>query len=637
MPKADPNPKAANPKAKDAFWLFARRMLRYYWLLAAAFVMVVLSSLTLVAGILGSSPILDSLIGEGHHKDLQELAADFNAHNLNSKFEFIQHIQVPQATIDHLPTGAYTALSLIMGVLAVVTIIGSVANFLHGFLSLTIVNRTVTNIRREAFFTALRAPLRTIVQGGTSDAISRIVNDTTQLANGLTMLLSKALLQVFKGVAGLVAALYFNPYVTVGALLVAPALYTVIRKLGKRIKRASNKALQSQADLYAAASESLQAMRVVKVYTTEVYEGGRFHRINKQVMRELNRVRTARALASPLTEMLSIFLLCAMTLGVGWIIIKGINFNGTPIKVSASDFIYTIISLAVAGASLKPLTGIINDIQAAAPAADRLRELLAKKPEPGHGFKLPRLARHKESIEFKGVTLTYANAPRPAIDNLTLNVAHGKRIAFVGPNGCGKTSLLSLVPRLFDPDQGAVLIDGHDIRHLSVRSVRSQIGMVTQETIIFKGTIRSNIAYGSVGSNDDCIVAAAKKARAHDFISAMPQGYDTPVAEQGLSLSGGQRQRIAIARAILRDPAILILDEATSMVDAESEAQIAAAITDFAASRTCLIVAHRLATVLNCDSIVVMDAGKIVDQGTHEELLGRCELYRNLAQHQFPG
>jgi ATP-binding cassette, subfamily B, bacterial MsbA len=630
-----PTRKESTPsRSKDAFWQFARRMFRYYWLLAAAMVMVVLSSLTLVVGILGSSPILNSLLGD--QKSLPELAAEFNAHNASKPFELVRRIQIPQTWIDQMPQGPYTALVIIMGLLAVVTIIGSLANFLHGYLSLTIVNRTVTGIRREAFFRTLRAPLRTIVQGGTSDAISRIVNDTTQLANGLTMVLSKAVLQVFKGVAGLLAALWFNWYVTLGALLIAPVLYYVIRKLGKRIKRASNLALQSQAGLYAAASESLQALRVVKAYTTEVYEGGRFHRINKEVMKELNRVRTARALASPLTEMLSIFLLCGMTLGVGWIIIKGIDLNGRPVKVAAGDFIYTIISLMVAGASLKPLTGIINDIQAAAPAADRLRDLLSTKPEPGHGFKLARLARHKESIEFKGVSLTYPGAPRPAIDDITLVVPHGQRIAFVGPNGCGKTTLLSLVPRLFDPDRGAVLIDGQDIRHLSVRSVRSQIGVVTQETIVFRGTIRSNIAYGSPGASEECIVQAAKRARAHDFISALPQAYDTPVAEQGLTLSGGQRQRIAIARAVLRDPAILILDEATSMVDSESEAQIAAAIADFASQRTCLIVAHRLSTVLNCDAIVVMDAGKIMDRGTHEELLRRCELYRNLAQHQFP-
>jgi ABC-type multidrug transport system fused ATPase/permease subunit len=629
-------------------------MLRYKVLFGLALVMVLISGGSLGLGMMGAQPVLKSILNDapGERQELPDLANALNA-KIAALPSFLPHPQLSQAFINQLPSGRMTALMWVMGVLAVITVIGSIANFLHAYLSLTVVNRTITGVRREAFFTALRAPLRAMVTGGAADPISRIVNDTTQLANGLNVLLSKALLQAVKGVAALIVALAADWRVTAAALVVAPALYHVIRRLGKKIKRASGAALQSQAGLYAAAAESLQAMRVVKVFTTEVYEGGRFHRINKKVMRELNRVRTARALASPLTEMLSIFLLCFLTLGAGWAIIKGVHlpFGWGDVQVQPDKFLLAMLSLAVAGASLKPLTGIINDIQASAPAADRLRELLATKPEPGHGFKLPKLPRHKESIEFRGISFSYGVpgvhpatdaapstiTPRLALDSINLIVPHGKRVAFVGPNGCGKTTLLSLVPRLFDPDKGSVLVDGHDIRHLSVRSLRSQIGMVTQETIIFRGTIRSNIAYGSPGATEDCIVAAAKKARAHDFIMSLPHGYDTPVAEQGLSLSGGQRQRIAIARAILRDPAILILDEATSMVDADSEAQIAAAMADFSAQRTSLIVAHRLATVLNCDSIVVLDAGRVVDQGTHDQLLSRCELYRSLAQHQFPG
>jgi ATP-binding cassette, subfamily B, bacterial MsbA len=627
---------------KDAFWHFARGMLRYRWLVAGTMVMAVLSGFTLGVGIIGARPVLEGLLATGENrKDLPVLAKELNAGlaRLPSPFD---GLQVPQGTIDALPTGPFTALAVVMGVLAVITVIGAIANFLHAYLSLTVVNRTVTNIRRQAFFATLRAPLRSVVRSGTADIISRIVNDSNKLMEGLNVLMSKAVLQSLKGVAGLAAALYFNAFVTLGALLVAPAMYTVIRKLGKRIKRAASAALQSQSTLLGAATESLQALRVVKVYTNEVYEGGRFHRANKQVMRELNRVRTARALASPLTEMLSIFLLCGLTLGAGWVIIKGIKVDLGPlgehrVNVDPADFILAMISLAVAGASLKPLTGLINDIQASAPAADRLLELITASAEPGHGFKLPRSPRHRESIAFQGVTLSYPGSTQPAVDGVTITIPHGRRVAFVGPNGCGKTSLLSLVPRLFDPDAGAVLIDGQDIRQYSVRSLRAQIGVVTQETAIFKGTIRSNIMYGNGAAGAEAVERAARQARAHDFITRLPEGYETPVAEQGLSLSGGQRQRLAIARAILRDPAILIMDEATSMVDADSEAQIAAAMSDFAAGRTCLIVAHRLSTVLNCDSIVVMDAGRVVDQGTHEELLGRCEVYRTLAQHQFPG
>ena len=427
MPNHDPNKKA--PKSKDAFWHFARSMFRYYWLMAAAFVMVVLSSLTLTAGILGSSPILNNLIGDQEHrKDLPELAADFNQNMAGRTWQFLHQIQIPQRWIDQMPHGEFKALAIIMGALAVITVIGSIANFLHAYISLTIVNRTVTGIRRQAFFTTLRAPLRVIVQGGTSDTISRIVNDTTQLANGLTMLLSKALLQIFKGVAGLAAALWFNWAVTVAALLVAPALYYVIRKLGKKIKHApSGKALQSQAGLYAAAAEKPPG---------HARRQGLHHRgLRGRPLPPHQQARHARAQPRPHRPR-----------------------PGQPPHRNALDLpplrpdarrrlghhprrlprrqahqgragrlhLHHHLPRRRRRASLKPLTGIINDIQASAPAADRLKELLAAKPEPGHGFKLPRLPRHKESIEFRTVSLTYPNASTPAINGVSLRVPHGK-------------------------------------------------------------------------------------------------------------------------------------------------------------------------------------------------------------------
>lgn len=630
--------------SRDAFWQFARSMLRYRQLMAGTIVTALVSSVTLGIGILGAKPVLDKILG-GDTTGLPQMAEELNNSLAHSSFTPLTHLRLPQRLIDALPTGAFTALVVVMGLLAALTVFGAIANFLHSYLSLTVVNRTITGIRRRAFFTTLRSPLRGVLKSGTADIISRIINDSNTLSNGLNVLVSKALLQSLKGIAGFAAALWYNWFVTLAALLVAPLMYTIIRKLGKRIRRAANAALESQSSLLGVATESLQALRVVKVYTSEVYEGGRFHRVNKDVMHELNRVRTARALASPLTETLSIFLLCALTLGAGFVIVKGVKIDfhryGIPFlfdsgTVKPQDFVLCMISLAVAGASLKPLTGLVNDIQSSAPAADRLRELIRAAPEPGHGFRLPRVERLHRELAFKDVRLTYPGAESPAIDGVTLTIPHGKRIAFVGPNGCGKTTLLSLVPRLFDPDAGAVLIDGQDIRAFSVRSLRAQIGVVTQETAIFKGTIRANIAYGNPGADEAAILAAARKARAHDFIMSKPSGYDAPVSEQGLSLSGGQRQRLAIARAVLRDPAILILDEATSMVDSDSEAQISAALTEFGIGRTCLIVAHRLSTVLSCDSIVVMESGRIIDQGTHAELLSRCAVYQGLAQHQFP-
>jgi ABC-type multidrug transport system fused ATPase/permease subunit len=605
----------------DPFWAFARALLRDRAQIALTLVMVVVSGLTLGAGIIGAKPILDNVLGA--RKDLPTLLTEANAAFASRSFP----IRIPQSWIDAAPAGdPFAALVWVMGALSILTIIGALANFAHAYLSLTIVNRLVTSVRRRAFQSLLRAPHREVLRITTGDAVSRIVKDSDTLANGLNVLLSKTLLQGVKGIAGLSAAMWFDWRVTSVALLAGPGLYTIIRKLGKRIRRASGAAMEGQSKMLASASESLQSLRVVKAYDADRYEAGRFHQLNKAVFKQLNRVRTARAVASPLTEALSIFLLCGMVLAAGRAILSS--------HVEPTNFILAIVALAVAGAALKPVTALAHDIQTSRPAADRLRELILLKPEPGHQKRLPRLSRHTRSIELRNVTLTYPGRDVPALRDLSLTILAGQRVAFVGPNGCGKTTLLSLVPRLLDPDAGQVLIDSVDIASINVRSLRAQVGMVSQEAVLFRGTIKSNIAYGTWPS-DDRIIDAAQRARAHDFIMALPQGYETPVAEQGQNLSGGQRQRIAIARAILRDPAILILDEATSMVDSESEAHITSAIDEFSKGRTTLVVAHRLSTVTTCDRIIVMDAGRIIDDGRHDQLLARCPLYQQLARFQL--
>lgn len=604
----------------DPFWTYARRMLRYRHLVVLALVMALVSAGGLGAGLVAIKPVLEAILGEG--RTLPELARDLDAGAAGGI--------IPDGLIDTLPEGRFTAIVVIVSLLAVLTAVGGAANFLHQYLALTVVYRTVTNVRREAFHRVVRLPLKDVVTAGPSNSIARIVMDTSALGAGLNALLSKGVAQVSKGVFAFIAALIIDWRLTLVATAIAPVLYTVIRRVGKKIRRASRGALEFQADLYHAASEALQGLRVVKVHTTERYEAGRFHRLNKQAMRQLMHVRTARAVAGPLVEMLTIFVLGGLCLIATKAILDG--------HLEPEAFIATLVALGAAGASLKPLTGIIADIQSSAGAAERIDEMLAQPPETGHGHRLPRLPRHARSIAFERVTFTYPGKTEPALREVSLEVRHGETVAVVGPNGSGKTTLLALVPRLFDPEAGAVRIDGRDVREVSVRSLRRQIGVVTQETVIFSGTIRANIAYGAEGATDERVRAAAVKARADEFIRALPGGYDAAVGEQGMTLSGGQRQRLAIARAILRDPAILILDEATSMVDADSEAKIAEAIGEFARGRTCLVVAHRLSTVLAADRILVMDEGRLVDQGTHDELLARCATYQLIARNQLvPG
>lgn len=627
MTPTDPQPRSADaltqrPRRLAPFWSLARRLARYPGTLAAAFAFACFSAGSIGAGILAVEPVLRQILGE--RAGLPQILEPASRHPLLSRL-------VTPELLASLPDGPYTAIVAIMVALGLLAALGATANFLHAYLSLSIVARTVASIRREVFHRVLRLPLRSVISAGgpasATDIVSRVVHDTAQLHAGFSALLSKGVAQTLKGVAALAAALCIEWRVTLIALLVAPIIWTVIRRLGRRIRRASRAALQSQSRLLAVAAEALQALRVVKAFATERDEAARFHRINQQVMREMLRVRTARALASPLVEFLTLLALGAMVVLVAKPILDGLLDRG--------DFILAVAALGVAGASLKPLTGILNDIHASAGAADRLVVLLALPPEPGHDRALPRLPPHRQSIELRNVTFTYPGARDPALRDVSVLVRAGQVVAFVGPNGSGKTTLLSLIPRLFDPDRGVVLIDGHDIRDFNIRSVRRQVGLVTQETVLFAETIRANIAYGAGPVSHDQIEDAARRAHAHDFIAALPLGYDTPVGEQGLTLSGGQRQRIALARAILRNPPILLLDEATSMIDADSEHHIAAALADFSKGRTCLIVAHRLSTVLSADRIVVLDHGRIADQGSHHELLERCPVYRTLAQHQL--
>ena len=269
-----------------------------------------------------------------------------------------------------------------------------------------------------------------------------------------------------------------------------------------------------------------------------------------------------------------------------------------------------------------------------AAGADRLFSLLDAKEESELQSGARVIESLRSEIEFRDISFTYPEADRPALSNVSLTIRNGETVAVVGRNGCGKTTLISLLTRFYDPDSGCVLMDGVDIRELTLRSLRKLIGLVTQETVVFPISLAENIAYGSRNGSMESITNAARRAYAEEFILETPQGYDTIPGEMGRTLSGGQRQRLAIARAILRDAPILIFDEATSQIDSESERQIQAAVKEFAQDRTTIIIAHRLSTIRFADRIVVMDVGRIVDVGTHHELLQRCKLYHGLCETQ---
>lgn len=607
----------------SAFWHFARRMLKRRGLAVGTLVFSVISAGGLASGLVSIGWVLELILGKDPAVNLSTITTKALAdHPQFARF-------VPDALVSLLPTDRLAGVAVILGALLLLTLVGALANFLHQYCSLTLSMVTASEIRLDAFRHALRLPLATVLRRGPAEIVSRVTRDTAELERGFSALTSKALAQVTKGVAAFAAAVWFDWRLTIVAVVVAPIMAAVLRKFGKRIVRGSRNTLKAYEDLLRNSNEAMQGLRGLKTATAERVARRRFASANRAVIREDRRVRLARSISTPLIEVMAIVAIMALALLAAHEILEG--------RMKFDNFLMSLASLGVAGGSLKPLTGLLNDIQASSAPAERILEIMAIPAEGMRERELPELPRHRSSVEFKAVRFRYEGADRDALRGVDLNIAHGEFIAIVGPNGCGKTTLASLLVRLFDPTEGSVRIDGFDLEGVSLRSLRSQIGVVPQEPLLIRGSIRDNVTLGIDRVDEGALARAMELAHADRFVAALPQGIDTMLGEGGTGLSGGQRQRLAIARALVRDPSVLILDEATSQIDAESEAQISAAIDGFREGRTVIAIAHRLTTVRSADRIVVMDDGAVVDAGPHAELFGRCDLYRRLVQTQLVG
>jgi ABC-type multidrug transport system fused ATPase/permease subunit len=607
----------------SAFWHFARRMLRRRRLAVGTIVFSVISAGGLASGLVSIGWVLELILGEDPGVNLATITANaLSQHPGVARF-------IPDALVSWLPTDRLAGVGVILGALLVLTLFGALANFLHQYCSLTLSMVTASEIRLEAFRHALRLPLASVLRRGPAEIVSRVTRDTAELERGFSALSSKALAQVTKGIGAFLAAVWFDWRLTIVAIVVAPLMGVVLRKFGKRILRGSRNTLKAYEDLLRNSNEAMQGLRGIKTATAERVARRRFAAANRAVIREDRRVRLARSISTPLIEVMAIVAIMALALLAAHEILEG--------RMKFDNFLMALASLGVAGGSLKPLTGLLNDIQAAAAPAERILEILAIPAEGVRERELPALPRHRASLEFDGVRFRYEGADRDALRGVDLRIAHGEFIAIVGPNGCGKTTLASLLVRLFDPTEGSVRIDGAEITGVSLSSLRGQIGVVPQEPLLIRATIRENVMLGIETIPEERFVRAMKLAHADGFVAALPQGAGMMLGEGGTGLSGGQRQRLAIARALVREPSVLILDEATSQIDAESEAQIAAAIDDFREGRTVIAIAHRLSTVRSADRIVVMEDGAVSDVGTHAELLTRCDLYRRLVHTQLVG
>ncbi|AUH33834.1 ABC transporter transmembrane domain-containing protein [Paracoccus tegillarcae] len=500
---------------------------------------------------------------------------------------------------------------------------------LRYFLVTRLGERVVADIRVAVFARVITLSPRFFERLMTGEVLSRITTDTTLIQSVVGSSVSIALRNMMILAGGLIMLAVTSVKLTGLVLLIVPAIIVPIVVLGRRLRKLSRENQDWIAASSAAASENLLAAQTVQAYTNEARSIFEFdHVTERSYGTALARVRTRAVMTT-----IVIFLIFTGVLGVLWVGARDVRMD----IMTAGELVQFVIYAILVASSTGALSEIWGELQRAAGATERLTELLTAEDnirDPAQPVPLPRPVQGQ--IDFDHVTFRYPSRPDvSALEDISLTITPGETVALVGPSGAGKTTVIQLIQRFWDPDQGRVTLDGIDLRDMARTDFRQAIALVPQDPVIFAASARDNIRFGRADASDAQVEAAARAANAHDFIAALPDGFDSQLGERGVMLSGGQRQRIAIARAILRDAPILLLDEATSALDAESEAAVQKAIETLSQGRTTIVIAHRLATVKNADRTVVFDHGRIVAQGRHDELIAQDGLYARLARMQF--
>lgn len=491
------------------------------------------------------------------------------------------------------------------------------------------VEQGLTRDLRDALYRHIHElPLAYFTNERTGNLISRIMNDVPVINTGVsatfqTMIREPLLLLVY-----LTITLVLSWQLTLIALLVFPLVLLVIAGVGRRVHRESGLAQERIADLTSVLHETISGVKVVKAFGMEEFENRKFARESNSYFRTILRVTNIRNLASPTTEFLSA--------AAGGVIIW---YGGMQVlsheTMKASEFLGFLFAMFQLMPPIKELSNVNNRIQEASAAGKRVFEVLDTEPNIRDTPEALPLGEFTRDIRYDRVGFQYAEGEQ-VLSGITLRIKKGEVLAVVGPSGAGKSTLIDLLPRFYDPTAGRILIDGMDLRDVRLKSLREKIGIVTQETILFNDSVRNNIAYGLEECPLEDIMAAARAANAHNFIMEMPHGYDSVIGERGVKISGGERQRLSLARAILKNPPILILDEATSALDTESEILVQQAIERLMSGRTSIVIAHRLSTIQHADRIIVLEGGRIVESGRHSDLIRKTRgLYRKLYQLQF--
>ena len=536
----------------------------------------------------------------------------------------------------YTPDDAFLTLVFLISLVLLATIVKSAFVVAHTILVARLSQLATFDLRKQFFRRTLRLDLSTFTSDGSADLMSRFTHDMESVGQGLTALFGKLVREPIKGAACLIGAGLICWRLLVLTLIVAPVAALAIRWLAKTLKRANRRAMEGMAQLYSTLEEVFRGVKVVKSFTMEPQERNRFHNNSKKYYQCSMRIARYDSLSHPLTEVLGMVTICVATLAGAYLVIgQQTHLFGipmTPRVLSRGSLLLFYALLAGAADPARKLSDVFTRLQRGAAASERVYAMLDREPKVSDPENPRSPGRHRKSLVFEKVTFGYS-PDRPVLHEVDLEIQFGETIGIVGESGCGKSTLANLLPRFADPDQGEIRLDGVPLREMRLRDLRGQIGLVTQEPVLFDDTVLNNIRYGSPQATEEQAIEAAKQAHAHWFIEhELSNGYATMVGPMGGQLSGGQRQRIALARAILRDPALLILDEATSQVDLNSEQIIQRVLERFKQGRTTIFITHRLGALALADRIVVIQEGRVLDVGTHDELIARCEFYARLYQ-----
>jgi ATP-binding cassette, subfamily B, bacterial MsbA len=508
-----------------------------------------------------------------------------------------------------------------------VAVLKSLFNYGQNYLMNYVGNQVITDIRQQLFGKLIRLPVSYHDANTSGRLVARVVSDVTLMANAVAGVLKDIFQQGLTFLAMMGVIFYQNWRLGGLSVIVIPlAVFTMVR-MGKRLRALAASGQERMGDMASTLQETLSGIRMVKAYGREESEAARFQRSNRSFLSTTMKAIQVSSLGSSHMEVIGVVGVAAIIWYGGFLVING--------SMTPGEFFSFLTAMFMAYAPIRKLSGSNNAIQQALAAAERVFGVLDLKTEQEAEkgqLELPRIA---QSVTFDDVTFHYESQSVPALNDINLTIRAGEMVALVGSSGSGKTTLVNMIPRFYEPTAGRILIDGIDIQSYTLRSLRSQIGMVSQDVVLFDDSIRNNIAFGREDATDEDIVQAARLAYAHDFVERLPEGYQTLVGEKGVKLSGGERQRLAIARAILRDPPLLILDEATSALDTESERVVQLALANLMKNRTTVVIAHRLSTIQQADRIIVMARGSIVEEGTHDELLRCGGQYQRLHAMQF--